>query len=63
MKVLSLFDYLKPKPVEVKGFMYDGYCPTCGSCLDDLIPECPWCNTVLNWDRWKYINGYGEELS
>lgn len=53
---ITIFEYIKPIPVDIKGLCDDGYCPVCGVALDDLVPECPYCKTRLNWDRWKIIN-------
>lgn len=56
---MSLFDYmdiLKPQPVDIKGLLDDGYCPICGGGLDDLVKACPYCGTLLDWERWKKLN-------
>lgn len=46
--------------VEVKGYLNDGYCPSCGACLEDMVPECPYCKISLNWDKWKQMNSMEE---
>lgn len=53
---MSIYDYLRPKEVIVKGLMDDGYCPNCNACLDDLIKECPYCGCELLWNDWKRLN-------
>lgn len=51
-----LADYEQEKPVVIKGFMGDGYCPRCNAPCDDLVGECIYCHQKLNWDRWREIN-------
>lgn len=44
------------KEVDIRGICDDGYCPTCGLPLDDLVDECSECHTKLDWSRWKILN-------
>lgn len=60
-KQLTIFDLMKPKPVDIRGICDDGYCPTCGIWIDDLIPSCPHCKTILDWTHWKRLNEGGTE--
>ena len=53
---LTIWDVLKPQPVDIKGLLDDGYCPICKAGLDDLVEECPYCHTLLDWERWKILN-------
>lgn len=43
-------------PVDIRGYMDDGYCPVCNLNLDDLIERCPSCGNIMDWSRWRKIN-------
>lgn len=64
---LTIYDFLKPLNVDIKGICDDGFCPRCDIWLDDLAKECPICGCSMNWDRWircnKEIEDAGREDS
>ena len=43
--------------VDIKGLMDDPYCPVCGKALNEnhIDKNCPLCNAVLNWERYKKL--------
>lgn len=53
---ITIDEWLKPVEVDIKGLLDDGYCPKCGSSLEDLVPICPHCKQSLIWERWKRFN-------
>lgn len=56
---ISLFD--KPKPLDIRGLLDDGYCPVCGHSFDEYggeldLERCPVCNTRVDWSNWHILN-------
>ena len=54
-----LEEYNQEVEADVRGLMDDGYCPKCGTYLEDLATECSCCHQKLSWNLWKKINNYG----
>ena len=56
---MTIDDFLKAIPVDIKGICDDAYCPECNCCLDEykyLDQDCPYCHTRLDWAPWHRKN-------
>lgn len=59
---LSIFDYVKPIPVTIKGICDDAYCPICNYRFDERkgyerdCKQCSECNTFVDWSPWYRCN-------
>ena len=62
---ISLFEYMKPKPLNIKGLCDDAYCPECGYGFwypgETDLPRCPECGTFVDWTQWHKMNDEEEE--
>lgn len=60
MRQMTVFDFIKPHTVQVKGMCDDPYCPKCNYWLDDprsRYGECPKCGAQIDFMRWFDMNG------
>lgn len=59
---MTIFDFLKPEAVNVKGLCDDPYCPKCNFYLDDPVErfgKCPNCGTQIDFTHWFEVNKEG----
>lgn len=57
---ITITEYLRAHPVDIKGICDDAYCPECNYCIDEIKYKdcefCPWCGVRLDWTPWHQAN-------